>query len=81
MANAAALHPLTIQLLDWLDSRPRTYTETMNAWRTSCPRLSIWEDALAAHLIAVGPASAGAGYGTSPVTLTGEGRDVLARSG
>lgn len=42
---------LTIQLLEWIADRPRTYAETLDAWRTSCPRLSIWEDALAAGLI------------------------------
>ena len=36
---------LTLQLLEWLSERPRTYTEALEAWRTSCPRLSIWEDA------------------------------------
>lgn len=42
---------LTIQLLQWIADRPRSYAETLDAWRTSCPRLSIWEDALAAGLI------------------------------
>ncbi len=37
---------LTMQFLEWLSERPRTYSDTMDAWRTSCPRLSIWEDAL-----------------------------------
>jgi hypothetical protein len=36
---------LTLQFLDWLSSGPRTYAEVMEAWRTSCPRLSVWEDA------------------------------------
>jgi len=40
-----ALHLLTLQFLAWIAERPRTYTETMEAWRTSCPRLSVWEDA------------------------------------
>ena len=44
-ANAKAI--LTTQLLEWLDRAPRTYDETMAAWRTSCPRFPIWEDALA----------------------------------
>ena len=35
---------LTIQLLEWLSRRPRTYAEVMDAWRTTCPRLSIWDD-------------------------------------
>ena len=36
--------PLTRDLLAWIAAEPRTYRETMEAWRTSCPRLSIWED-------------------------------------
>lgn len=36
---------LMIQFLDWVGSRPRTYEEIMEAWHTSCPRQSIWEDA------------------------------------
>lgn len=43
MHNPAAL--LTLQFLAWIAERPRTYAETMEAWRTSCPRLSVWEDA------------------------------------
>jgi hypothetical protein len=42
---------LKLQLLEWLLSHPRTYAETMDAWRTSCPRLSIWEDACIDGLI------------------------------
>jgi len=41
-----ASNDLVRQLLAWIDERPRTYAETMDAWRTSCPRLSIWEDAI-----------------------------------
>ena len=41
-----AAEALTIQFLTWLDAHPRSYAETMDAWRTSCPRLSIWEDAV-----------------------------------
>lgn len=33
-------------LLQWLAAEPRLYAEVMDAWRTSCPRLSIWEDAM-----------------------------------
>ena len=42
---------LMAQFLAWLDERPRTYGETMEAWRTSCPRLSVWEDASLAGLV------------------------------
>ena len=37
---------LTAQLLAWVAERPRSYCETMEAWRTTCPRLTIWEDAV-----------------------------------
>jgi hypothetical protein len=36
---------LILDLLDWVDLRERTYEEVMDAWRTSCPRLTVWEDA------------------------------------
>ena len=74
-------HPLTLQMLTWLGARPRTYGETMDAWRTSCPRLSIWEDALSDQLIRVARASLGAGIGSSVVELTAQGRAVLLQSG
>jgi hypothetical protein len=44
---------LTLQMLEWVAERPRTYEEAMEAWKTSCPRLSIWEDALLDQLIAL----------------------------
>lgn len=42
---------LTLQLLEWVVERPRTRAELMDAWKTTCPRLSIWEDACADKLI------------------------------
>jgi D-3-phosphoglycerate dehydrogenase len=36
---------LVLDLLEWLARKERTYEETMDAWRTSCPRLPVWEDA------------------------------------
>ena len=42
---------LTLQLLEWIAERPHTYAEALDVWRTSCPRLSIWEDASLAGLI------------------------------
>jgi hypothetical protein len=36
---------LILDLLEWLAIRDRTYDEVMDAWRTSCPRLPVWEDA------------------------------------
>jgi hypothetical protein len=43
----------TLELLRWLAERPRTYAETMEAWTSHCPRLTVWEDALAAGLVRV----------------------------
>jgi len=36
---------LILDLLDWAAKRERTYEEVMDAWRTSCPTLPVWEDA------------------------------------
>ena len=36
---------LILDLLEWLSGPPRPYLEVLDAWRTSCPRLPVWEDA------------------------------------
>ena len=36
---------LILDLLEWIGPGRRPYHETMDAWRTSCPRLPVWEDA------------------------------------
>jgi hypothetical protein len=36
---------LILDLVEWAGRKERTYQETMEAWRTSCPRLPVWEDA------------------------------------
>ena len=51
MSDAARM--LTLQFLAWVAECPRGYAETMDAWRTSCPRLSIWEDARLDGLVAL----------------------------
>jgi hypothetical protein len=43
----------TLQLLAWIAEQRRTYPETMDAWKTSCPRLTVWEDAVADGLLRV----------------------------
>ena len=45
--------PLILDLLEWLHGHPRPYFEVMEAWRASCPRFSVWEDALDAGLVRV----------------------------
>ncbi len=37
--------PLLRDLLIWLGDEGRLYSEVMDAWRTSCPRLPVWEEA------------------------------------
>ena len=39
------IEPLILDLLQWLANGERTYEDVMEAWRTSCPRLTVWEDA------------------------------------
>lgn len=36
---------LVLDLLEWLGPSPRPYVEVMDAWRTSCPKLPVWEEA------------------------------------
>jgi hypothetical protein len=36
---------LVLDLIEWVANRERTYEEAMDAWRTSCPKLPVWEDA------------------------------------
>jgi D-3-phosphoglycerate dehydrogenase / 2-oxoglutarate reductase len=36
---------LILDLLAWIGKEPRPYAEVMEAWRTSCPRLPVWEEA------------------------------------
>ena len=38
--------PLLLDLVEWIAREPRDYAEVMEAWRTSCPKLTIWEDAV-----------------------------------
>ena len=45
------LAPLTLDFLAWLAAEPRDYVDVMEAWRTSCPRLTVWEDAIDAGLV------------------------------
>ena len=70
---------LMMQFLAWVDARPRTYEETMDAWRTSCPRISVWEDALIDGLVTAvdGPSGTQGGIG---IALTPAGREHLARA-
>lgn len=47
------MRPLILDLVAFVATRPRTYAEVLDAWRTSCPRLTVWEDAVDAGLVAL----------------------------
>lgn len=68
--------PLVLDLVEWVADGPRSYTEVMDAWRTSCPRLTIWEDAIDSGLVATERNGAG-----TVVRVTALGRDLLEREG
>jgi hypothetical protein len=68
------LDPLILDFLEWLAPGPRPYTQVMEAWRTSCPRLTVWEDAVDRGFVARVSAN-GAGRA---IALTRAGRDFLA---
>lgn len=68
---------LIVELLAWIDARPRTYRETMDAWRTSCPRMPVWEDATSDGLVEVVPGDP-PDLERSLVQLTRSGREALA---
>jgi hypothetical protein len=40
------LHPLLLDLVEWVAKEPRQYADVLEVWRTSCPRLAVWEEAV-----------------------------------
>jgi hypothetical protein len=39
------IEPLVRDLVEWVAKEPRQYRDVLDAWRTSCPRLMVWEAA------------------------------------
>ena len=72
---ATPIDSLVLDLVEWVAGTPRPYGEVIEAWRTSCPRLTVWEDALEGGLIACEPS----GSGALLVVATPKGRALLAR--
>jgi hypothetical protein len=50
LAMQPAAQALTQQFLDWVAEAPRSYADA-EAWRRSCPHLSIWEDSISDGLV------------------------------
>ena len=68
---------LILDLVEWIAQQPRPYDQVMEAWRTSCPRLSVWEDSLDLGLVARTSTAAG----DTLVTVTPAGRSLLLAEG
>ncbi len=66
---------LILDLLEWLAKRDRTYEEVMDGWRTSCPKLPVWEDANDRGLVTTEMAD-----GRCIVRITLAGLDLLERN-
>ncbi|MGQ0677277.1 MAG: hypothetical protein ACT4N4_14495 [Rhodospirillales bacterium] len=66
----------TVQFLSWVASRKRSYAEVQEAWRSTCPRLSVWEDALGEHLVECEQAK-GKPAEACAVTLSAKGKALL----
>jgi hypothetical protein len=64
------LTPLVCDLLEWLDREPRTHAEVIDGWRTSCPRLPVWEEATDQGFVA---------RNGTMVEVTPQGRSFLVR--
>ena len=64
---------LILDLVEWIAARPRCYEDTMEAWRTSCPNLTIWEDTVDAGYVQIRP-----GRGMQKmVVITDRGKEFL----
>jgi len=68
-----AVEPLILDLLEWVAGGERGYAEMMEAWRTSCPKLPVWEEANARGLVTRSVTA-----GEARVAITAAGRALLA---
>ena len=68
------IEPLIFDLVAWVAKEDRNYLETMEAWRTSCPRLPVWEEANARGLLT----RARDAGGSAIVRVTDKGKAFLA---
>jgi len=75
-SEKAAAAALTLQFLDFI-ADGRTYGETMEAWRSTCPRMPIWEDAVRDGLVRI---ENGGAMKSSRIVLTARGRAWLGRN-
>ena len=69
--------PLVLDFVEWIAREPRPYAEVVATWKTSCPRLTIWEDAADRGYVA---RETVAGFGLV-VTVTEDGAKLLRANG
>ncbi len=69
--------PLVLDFVEWIAREPRLYSEVVATWKTSCPRLTIWEDAAEAGYVAR-ETIPGVGFA---VTVTERGERLLRANG
>ena len=69
--------PLVLDFVEWIAREPRAYAEVVATWKTSCPRLTIWEDAADKGYVA---RETIAGFGIA-VTVTADGETFLRANG
>lgn len=67
---------LIVDMVEWLAASPRGYAEAQSAWRTSCPRLPVWEEAATRGFVARDALR----DGTPCLIATEKGREFLART-
>lgn len=60
MRMSEPMEPLILDLVEWVAAAPRPYEEVIEAWRTSCPRLTVWEEATDRGWVACAPGRDGA---------------------
>ena len=66
---------LVLDFVEWVAASPRRYSDVMDAWKTSCPRLTIWEDAIDQGLVQRCRID-----GELSIEATEAGRDLLAKT-
>jgi hypothetical protein len=64
----------TLELLEWVTARTRTYDDVREAWRSNCPRTAVWDDAVTDGLVRIDRRT---DPGTGAVVLTVRGQAAL----
>jgi hypothetical protein len=67
------IESLVVDLVEWVAREPRSYADVFDTWRTSCPRLPVWEEACDRGLVARRSSTSG----TAIVVVTDAGQLFL----